>query len=113
MFPLQCFFDESINSNNGHSTSNFQTSDSLETNATGLKLPNKPTIESAKRMRKMLRDRLALYKGIKCEIHDDHIQDLPWTHIAARMFLCSEKSLLSSLVNHVRDIQSELEDEEL
>jgi histone-lysine N-methyltransferase SETD3 len=89
------------------------TSDSLETNATGLKLPNKPTIESAKRMRKMLRDRFALYKGIKCEIHDEHIQDLPWTHIAARMFLCSEKSLLSSLVNHVLEIQSELEDEEL
>jgi histone-lysine N-methyltransferase SETD3 len=89
------------------------TTDSLETNANGLKLPNKPTIESAKRMRKMLRDRFALYKDIKCENLDEQAKDQPWSHVAAKKFLCSEKSILNSLVNHVRDIQLELEHDEL
>lgn len=90
-----------------------KTRDTLDSDENGVKLPNKPTVESAKRMRKLLKDRLALYKDIKCPVNVDAMGDLPWTHIAANMFLCSEKTLLTELVSHVRDILADLEDEEL
>ena len=92
----------------------FQGTESLTTDENGLKLPNKPTVHSAKRMRKLLKDRLALYKDVKCTTGADEAErDLPWSHIAAKMFLCSEKVMLTSLVNHVRDILSDLENEDL
>lgn len=77
----------------------------IERDERGIKLPSQPTLPAAKRLRKLLKDRLALYKDIPCLTSN--------SLTSAQRFLCSERILLETLLNQVREIIVDLEDDEL
>lgn len=70
----------------------------------GWKLPNKPTLVTAKKLRKIFKDRLQLYAKDQCNKAQDGGM--------LERFLCEEKEMINKIMLYLRNVIADLTEKE-